>query len=145
MVKPGKTGLTLVEIIIVVIMLGILVTLGINYDGGVIKQQRYREAISNIKLLVAAETLYYQNNGVYAQCACTADTDCMCQTPCLYGIYRGCNFALNLSLNHSFWKYYVWPSGSTGWEAVACPQDGTSDWCWVTLGTSNEPICQPCH
>lgn len=60
-----KIAFTLVEILVVVIIVGVLATLGlINYTG--IKEHAYgKEAQANLKLITAAEKIYQLETGVY--------------------------------------------------------------------------------
>jgi prepilin-type N-terminal cleavage/methylation domain-containing protein len=53
-----KKGFTLLELLIVIIIIGILSTLGITHYGGIREQAMDREAIANVLLIMSAERIY---------------------------------------------------------------------------------------
>lgn len=61
-----KPGFTLVEVIIVMIILGILATLGLTQYGGVRERALDREAQANLRLIIAAAKIYRMEIGYYA-------------------------------------------------------------------------------
>jgi prepilin-type N-terminal cleavage/methylation domain-containing protein len=56
-------GFTILELIIVIVILGILVTLGINNYIFVIEKSRGVEARQHLGAISMAEIVYYQENG----------------------------------------------------------------------------------
>jgi len=60
-----KTGFTLTELIIVIVIIGILATLGITQYGSVKERALAREAIANLKLIASAERIYRMEYDVY--------------------------------------------------------------------------------
>lgn len=60
-----KKGITLVEILIVVIIVGIVASLGIFNFSNVKEDALKKEAFGNLKLIRAAERIYYLEQGEY--------------------------------------------------------------------------------
>ena len=67
-----KLGFTLVELIIVIVILGILVTLGLTQYGGVRELTLDKEAKANLRLIIAAAKIYRMEIGGYYQATNTA-------------------------------------------------------------------------
>lgn len=65
MIKPTK-AVTLIELIVVVIIVGILATLAIAIPRGQLERARATEAQTQLKLIWAAEKDYYIYNGDYS-------------------------------------------------------------------------------
>ena len=61
-----KKGFTLLELIVVIIIVGILATLGFAQYTRMIEKGRTTEARSNLGVLRQRELAYYQENGAYA-------------------------------------------------------------------------------
>ena len=61
----NRKGFTLIEILVVVIIVGVLATLGFVNYGGVREKQVTKEAIANLKLIAAAQRIYRMEIGVY--------------------------------------------------------------------------------
>jgi prepilin-type N-terminal cleavage/methylation domain-containing protein len=53
-----KRGFTLLELLVVLIIIGVLSTLGITHYGGVREQALDREAVANVLLIMSAERIY---------------------------------------------------------------------------------------
>lgn len=112
--KIAPKAFTLMEIIIAITILGILGTIGWNYYRSLMQQHLDREAIANIKLMVAAEKLKLMDTGDNIECYClsqgnpSADDDCD-------NTNTGCNSLLNLKLNIKNWTYrarFFYPKGN---------------------------------
>ena len=91
-----KSGVTLLEIITVIIIIGVLATLGI--PGYMKFKERYlvREAIANLKLVAAAERIYHLEWKEYFTS----------------GDIGAINSVLGLSLSEASWDYSIAASGS---------------------------------
>lgn len=68
-----KSGITLIEIIIVIIILGVLATLGLTQFGPAREGALDREAQANLRLIIAAARIYRMEIGGYYAAANTAD------------------------------------------------------------------------
>jgi type II secretory pathway pseudopilin PulG len=102
-------AITLIEIIIVVIILGILVTMGVvNYRVSVIRAHEH-EAQSNLRLIQAAEETYFLERNTYVSCVTPAG-----------GGEADCNSELHLSLPTVNWRYNVAGDNAT-FSAAASP------------------------
>ena len=70
-------GFTLVEILVVIVIMGILATLGITHFGVMVEQGRLRVAISNLRMIQAAERVRLLETDEFVFCdsspACAND------------------------------------------------------------------------
>jgi len=64
----NRKGFTLLEVLIVVIIIGVLATLGLANYQIVIENTHDKKAQSNLKLIRNAERIYRMEQGVYAPC-----------------------------------------------------------------------------
>ncbi len=71
--KQLVRGFTLLELIIVTIIIGILVTLGVGHYGSVKEKTLEKEAQANLELIIAAEKIYKMEKGSYYNGTNTAD------------------------------------------------------------------------
>lgn len=106
---PEK-AITLVEVLLVVVIIGILATLGIVNYTATKETALKREATSNLQLISAAEKIYKMEiSNAYASCQClcggTAAT-------CCDNSANGCNYLLKLNLVTQNWTYWVNAAGS---------------------------------
>lgn len=83
-----KRSFTIIELIIVIVVAGIIAAIALpNFQKSRVKAQQ-KEAISNIKLIAAAQRVYRMEHGNYAECSGTA-----------------CNPILKLILSSANWAY----------------------------------------
>jgi prepilin-type N-terminal cleavage/methylation domain-containing protein len=128
-VEKQKKAFTLVEILVVVIIIGILSTLGfVNYSR--IKEGALtKEARANLKLIAAAERIYRMEYGhYYIQGTGETVTDI--------------NRNLRLGLNETNWGYQISNTGGTNntFQAVANRPIGANTCTYsIDQGTAGEP------
>lgn len=101
-ILPGKNGFSLVELIVVIVVIGILAAIAIPNYGKAKERALVKEAISNLKIVDAAEKIYYVEHAVYASCADTGT----------------CNDMLHLQLDNTNWDYQILTNDS-GYVAMA--------------------------
>jgi len=118
-------GFTLIELILVVAVIITLAAIAIpNYSKSK-NRAIEKEAISNLKLIVAAERIYKMENNAYVDCTCTDATTCAA---------TGCNYILKLMLNTTNWQYTVATASGTT-TAKAAP--GVISGCSYTIDSTN--------
>jgi len=101
----SKRGFTLLELILVVVVVTILATIAVPNYAKSKRKAIAKEAISNLKLIAAAERIYRMENDFYvSSCSCSDSATCAAES-------TGCNALLKLMLNTTNWEYSV--SGST--------------------------------
>ena len=105
-----KKSFTLLELVIVIVIIGILATLGLSQYYPLRERALSREATANLRLIRAAERIYRMesNNAAYGACQCSDGVTCNSGAV----IPVGCNFLLKLSLNTQNWTYAVTATGS---------------------------------
>lgn len=84
-----------------------------------------REAISNIKLIAAAERVYKMEKGSYVDCNCSSADNCRNAS--------GCNTILSLMLNTTNWQYGFTVNNPEVAYAWAVRQPGAAGACDYTL------------
>lgn len=137
----SKYALTLLEVLVVVIIIGILASIGfVNYTG--IKERALaKEATANLKLIAAAERIYRMENAnnAYINCSCKVSGTGSdgCDNPT-----TGCNPLLKLSLNSQNWRYAVSSTTASTFTAYASRQPGGSGVCVYNL-SHNDPDGEP--
>lgn len=70
-----RSGFTLIELLAVIVIIGILATLGITHYAGMKEKALDKEAIANLKLIQAAEKIYNMETGSYIACATTTEVN----------------------------------------------------------------------
>ena len=91
------TGFTLIETVTVVVILGILVSLGVPVYNRAAERARDKEAITNLLLIQAAEKIYKAENGFNYPNAKFGDVD----------LVADINTNLHLNLNENEWDYRI--------------------------------------
>lgn len=125
-------GFTLLELIMVIVVIGILASIAVPNYFKAKNRAIGKEAISNLKLIAAAERIYKMENNAYATCTCTNPSNCAAAS--------GCNYILKLILNTTNWRYTVTGSASSV-NATATYQSGSS--CKYNIDSSDfdaEPV-----
>jgi len=103
--KKSPRGVTLIELIIVIVIIGILVTLGISQLFGPREQALSREALVNLKLIAAAEKIYRLEQTFYVPAANTGLTNQ--------------RLRLSLPVTNPNWNYKVSQADSTSFTGKA--------------------------
>ena len=139
-------AITLLELLVVIIIIGVLATLGLPRFGTMRERALDKEARANLKLIQAAEKIYRMEIGVFWPDSATADT-------------LSLNANLRLDLSDENWNYQASSNSGdppldaqatrsnppAGWnrtfhideadnEACCCPRDSacpSQDWCPV--------------
>ncbi len=129
MVIMRKNSFTLLELIIVIVIVGILATLGLLNYGGIKESTLGKEAKVNLKLLAAAEKIYKMesNDNIYAYCTAASS----------------CNTLLKLSIvtSNPNWNYSVTAPGSAdSFTAVANRTAAGVDCQYSITDTIDEPV-----
>jgi len=99
-------GFTLLELVIVIIIIGILATLGIQQYIPARERALEQEAVSNLQLIRQAERIYRMEMGNYYPANGREDN------------INNINNALKLSLNENNWDYYI-DGGTNNFTAYA--------------------------
>ncbi|MCM8773785.1 MAG: type II secretion system GspH family protein [Candidatus Omnitrophica bacterium] len=87
----NKHSMTLIEIMVVIVILGILAGLIISPSRRTIRTSRDREAISSLMLISTAQKIRLAEGNFYIPCWNTKE----------------CNTQLNLDLRGTYWNYSV--------------------------------------
>lgn len=107
-----KAGMTLLEMLIVVVIAGVLATLGfVNYSG-VREHSLGKEAIANLKLIAAAERIYRMEYGFYFPTTAAPFAGSTSDAGVI-------NTGLRLSLTTSRWTYGISGANTTQFTAAA--------------------------
>jgi prepilin-type N-terminal cleavage/methylation domain-containing protein len=125
-VKSEK-GFTLLEIIVVIVIIGILATLGITQYIPSRERAIGREAIANLKLIAAAERIYRMEYGTfYPPDSGTTE-----------GSVNNINTNLKLSLTVTNWAYSI--TGGTDTFTASAARNGAGGYqdCEYSLATGD--------
>lgn len=125
-----KAGFTLLEILIVIIIIGILVSLGLPNFGPIREKTLDKEAKANLRLIQAAEKIYRLENGHYFPCS----------TCGMVPTNANINTYLRLSIRDTSpnWNYTTQSSGN----AEATRPTDSRKWC-LQIG-QDEPATGAC-
>ncbi|MEW5758110.1 MAG: prepilin-type N-terminal cleavage/methylation domain-containing protein [Candidatus Omnitrophota bacterium] len=129
-------GFTLIELIIVVVLIGILVSLAAPNYLGKAERARDEEAKTVLKLIAAAEKIYaLKHNNVYYVCGNAF--------PCTAELNQELN--LDLPVNNSNWAYGVnnvrWGAGSIAIHSVRQNVAEANARTWSLSIDDNEIVC----
>jgi prepilin-type N-terminal cleavage/methylation domain-containing protein len=112
-------GLTILELIIVMVIIGILAALGLANFAGPKEQVLEREAQANLKLISSAEKIYRMEIGGYVNCTNTSNVNALLR--------------LMVSPSDTNWRYKVKDADAIAFSAVANrtsgPYSGTKLFC----------------
>jgi len=125
-----KTAFTLMEILIVLVIMSILATVTIPAYNKILQKARDREAITNLRLIQAAQRIYHQDTGFYYPPGATES------------VVTNINNNLHLFLNNSRWDYSITgAAGTFNAEAIRrAPTDGYGNY-WIDENATTEPTC----
>lgn len=132
--RDSQKGFTLLELVIVVMVIGILTTLGISQYFPVKERALGKEAISNLKLIAAAERIYRMETGGYYPSPGATESN-----------VANINDALKLLLTEANWDYSITTTGNPASTfTVTAARNGTGGYlnCQYTL-THNDADGEP--
>lgn len=113
--KKPKISLTLIELVVVVVIVGILATLSFSQYYSAVEKSMAREAVTALRLIRAAEEIYYSQLAIF------------------YGVDVGAgnftgtgtgNTALRLTLNERNWNYDIPVANVNAFTAQAARTGG---------------------
>jgi prepilin-type N-terminal cleavage/methylation domain-containing protein len=131
-----KQAFTLLELLVVMIVLGVLATLGITHYGGIREMALEREARANLQLLRAAQRSYFMDTGSYYPANTTQQDD-------IGLINQNLKLSLTVGANRQ-WNYVVFGQADGCVEAIRNlppPQDTT----WSQQPNAEESLPGHCH
>lgn len=118
-----RLSFTMIELVVVMIVLGILGTVGYSHYANTYEKALKNEAQAHLLVLQAAERVYRQENGNFIACANTA----------------ACNGVLNVGLSGTRWDYRVTVAGAT-FTAVATRVSGSYAGCTQTITQADDSL-----
>ncbi len=130
----SKKAMTLIEVLTVVIIIGILAGVAVPRYFKTIERAKDQEAITNLKLIKAAQAIYFVENNTY------------CCTPVPFEDVGIINQTLHLNLPAtSDWIYaitvVVSPPSIPNFRATATRNDATFSRFWRFGKLDIEPVC----
>jgi len=139
-------GVTLIELIVVVVIIGILAVLGSPQFTIIRERALSKEATTNLKLVAAAEKIYRMEstNNIYSACKCSCPGDNVLNG-CCDNTTDGCNYFLKLKLSSTStpqnWTYSTIAAGtgpSATFTAYANRTSGTYSSCRYSINQSQD-------
>lgn len=120
-----KQGFSLLELLVVIVIIGVLSTIGLSHYGAMKERTLDKEAAANLKLMQAAEKVYHLETGTYYT---STDTTAINQ-----------ELKLSLPVTSPDWQYRAMAGGCV--EAVRSSSDGRS---WNLPISQEEPVNGSC-
>ncbi|UCC94372.1 MAG: type II secretion system protein [Candidatus Omnitrophota bacterium] len=128
-----KAAITFLEMMTVVIIIGILATLGVNHFGMVREQALCREAIAQLRLIQATENVILLETNAFVEC----DDDGLIDP-------TACNAALDLVIPIVEWHYSVDVNAAgNDYTVTATRQDAGACFYTITRNAIN-PVNNGC-
>lgn len=127
-VKPLRS-FTILELVVVIVIIGVLATLGVNHYGVARERAFQREAIANLRLMAAAERIVRMESATqsFAECFCS-DNSSTGSFGCNNAL-DGCNIVLRLQLDATNWMYWADDDGGGDFILHAVRQPGGANVC----------------
>lgn len=125
----NNKGLTLIELMIVIIILGILATIALVNMRGSTENAYNREAQANLKMISAGEKMYRLENNGYIACANLTVVNTLLR--------------LSISTTNPNWNYTVGNIGLNTFCVQATRTLAPVRW-WSIRPAQDEPILSPC-
>ena len=124
-----NAGFTIIELVMVVVILAVLSLIAIpNYLKSRTKTQQ-KEALANVRLIAAAEKIYYIEGARYLGCNCSTPVECAGGS--------GCNYLLKLMLNTQDWAYSVAATGTSLNSTANISATAKGNSCAYTLSSTD--------
>lgn len=125
-------GFTLIEMLVVIIIIGILASLGLPSYTRIRERTLYKEAIANLQLISAAEKIYRMDTGTYYPANGTNESN-----------IANINQRLKLSLVEKNWDYSI--STVTASDFTATAASNTTSGCSYSINnTAIDPTPTGC-
>lgn len=116
----GSSGMTLLELIVVVAIVGILTAIGVPVYNGFIDDARAKEAQNNLRSIrLVQESYKSDNNSYYGAVACSANSFSTLNT----NLFDG-----KSELKGDNWQYCITSASSTAFTARAEEVGSGNDW-----------------
>jgi len=129
MMYMNRKSLTLLELVIVVIIVGIIATFAIPGYLGVRQRAEGRQASTQLRLIHTAEKVEFLESDLYAAC----------------NGFTACNTALDLDLPDDGWVYKVVCAGGNCTTATDFTATAAKDGCTYTMTkNSSKPAAAGC-
>jgi len=129
-----RKGFNLLELVVVVIILGVLAVLAANHFGIQREKGMAREALSQLRLVRAAERMYRLETGSFIAC----------ERPVVTGGANDCNTVLGLDLPTGNYDYNVALNGLAEFDAQADRAGGNWNTCrYSTTNAQLNPDVDP--
>jgi len=122
-----KKGFSLLELLTVIIIIGLLASMGVPAFSASREKAADKQAISNLKIMQAAEKAYYLDTGTYYSNSGPTD---------IAGINQNLGFSLPTN-SQRLWNYTVY---STGCALATRNGDNGRSWYLTITVTNNDPV-----
>lgn len=112
-----RKSFTLLELVIVIVVIGVLSTLGMRHFSAARERAMGQEAVASLQLIASAERIWKMESDTNTFRACSCEGPGTGANQCDNTV-NGCNFLLRLNLNGARWHYGVAGVGGTGATAT---------------------------